>query len=159
MAHGNMAAEGITNFFHDGVQAMTNTGSEKNPDDTPRVLQFPAVADKDAWKAGSALHVAYLITHAEPSRLRGGFAYLDPGKMISFSFEKQAPEDSTYRHVGYLDEVYFIMAGEAELHWNGKVLPVRAGQMAYLSRGERYRLRNTGSERVELAWASTWFTP
>lgn len=130
----------------------------QNREASPQVLQFPDVSDKSAWKAGSALHVAYQITHADMSRLRAGYAYLEPGQTTSFSFEERPPEDSTFRHIGYLDEVYFIMAGVAELDWKGTVLTVRAGEMAYLSRGERYRLRNVGRERVELAWASVWFT-
>ncbi|MCC6474412.1 MAG: hypothetical protein IT514_11765 [Burkholderiales bacterium] len=138
---------------------MSNTGTPKDSESAPRVLQFPDVSDRNAWRAGSALHVAYLITHGDMSRLRAGYAYLDPGQTVSFSFEERPPEDSTFRHVGYLDEVYFITAGEAELRWKDAVLPVRAGQMAYLSRGERYRLTNVGHERVELAWASVWFTP
>jgi len=133
---------------------MSSTGAQ-----TPRVLSFPATSEAKAWHArpGSDLNVAYLVTSTDMTRLRSGFAYIEPGGQISFSFEEKDPRVEGVRHVGYLDEIYCILSGEAELSWEGGSARAGAGQIVHLPRGGRYKLRVVGDARVTLGWASVHF--
>lgn len=48
------------------------------------------------------------------------------------------------------DEIYYVLAGEGEVCSGGVVRPIRAGQAAYLYRGEIVGIRQTGTAPLTL---------
>ena len=99
-----------------------------------RLLQCDAIVAGDATKLRELLH---------PGR-----KYPFSGR-YSLAHATVAPARSTRHHRLKSDEVYYILAGQGEMHIDSEVAPVAAGDAVEIPPGSVQWITNVGPESLE----------
>ena len=121
----------------------------------PQVVPLESVPVIPAAEAPTKVRIARIITReGNGSNLMLGACWMRPGEETntwSFTAEdRTAQGDHWY---GERDEVYYVIRGRLELHWDEGVLELVPDQAVYLAPGWSYRLRNTGEEPAFFVYA------
>ncbi len=89
--------------------------------------------------------------HAYEHRPWGSFEVLRDTPRFKSKILRVAPgQRLSYQSHAHRSEHWVVVAGEPEVVLDGEVLRPRAGEAVYIPRGAKHRIRNPGSEPVEI---------
>jgi len=54
-----------------------------------------------------------------------------------------------------MDEVYYVLEGMIRIHWDGKAIEAKEGDVIYFPPGWKYKVENPGNERVIVLYATS----
>jgi quercetin dioxygenase-like cupin family protein len=76
-----------------------------------------------------------------------------PSRGLSFGVFEVLPGSELSPHRHGPQEVYYVLAGRAEIYRDGAWEPLERGDVAYIPEGAVHGVRNRGDESIVLVWA------